>query len=50
MSNFAERIDTTTDLDNRLNRKIVLYLEDFANPKNGLNLIPNPLEYQNAMG
>ena len=34
---------TTTDLGNRLNGKMVLYLEYLANPKNGLNLIPNPL-------
>jgi hypothetical protein len=27
----------------RLNRKIGLYLEDLANPKNGLNLVPNCL-------
>jgi hypothetical protein len=34
---------TTTDLGNRLNGKLVLYLDDLANPKNGLNLVPNPL-------
>jgi len=34
---------TTTDLGNWLNRKMVLYLDDLANPKNGLNLVPNPL-------
>jgi len=34
---------TTTDLGNWLNRMIVLYLNDLANPKNGLNLVPNPL-------
>jgi hypothetical protein len=33
----------TTDLGNWLNGKIGLYLEDLANPKNGLNLVPNPL-------
>ena len=27
----------------RLDRKLVLYLEDLANPKNGLNLVLNPL-------
>ncbi|EJL59838.1 hypothetical protein PMI10_04024 [Flavobacterium sp. CF136] len=26
-----------------LNAKIGLYLDDLANPKNGLNLVPNPL-------
>ncbi|REG88557.1 hypothetical protein C8P67_1331, partial [Flavobacterium aquicola] len=26
-----------------LNGKMVLYLNDLANPKNGLNLVPNPL-------
>ncbi|REG88373.1 hypothetical protein C8P67_1423, partial [Flavobacterium aquicola] len=25
------------------NGKMVLYLNDLANPKNGLNLVPNPL-------
>ncbi len=34
---------TTTDLGNWLNLKMVLYLESLANPKNGLNLTPNPL-------
>ncbi len=34
---------TTTDLGNWLNGKMVLYLYDLANPKNGLNLVPNPL-------
>jgi hypothetical protein len=33
----------TTDLGNWLNGKLVLYLEDLANPKIGLNLVPNPL-------
>jgi hypothetical protein len=33
----------TTDLGNWLNGKMVLYLEDLANPKIGLNLVPNPL-------
>jgi hypothetical protein len=28
---------------NRLNGQLVLYLEYLANPKIGLNLIPNPL-------
>ena len=32
---------TTTDLGNRLNAKMVLYLDDLANPNNGLNLVPN---------
>ncbi|SHG89884.1 hypothetical protein SAMN05443549_10868 [Flavobacterium fluvii] len=30
-------------LGNWLNGKLVLYLYDLANPKNGLNLVPNPL-------
>jgi hypothetical protein len=34
---------TTTDLGIWLNGKIGLYLEDLANPNNGLNLVPNPL-------
>jgi len=34
---------TTTDLGNWLNEKMVLYLEYLANPKIGLNLVPNPL-------
>ncbi|MDQ1165131.1 hypothetical protein QE431_001449 [Flavobacterium sp. SORGH_AS 622] len=29
------------DLGIRLNGKMVLYLEYLANPKNGLNLVPN---------
>jgi hypothetical protein len=33
----------TTDLGNWLNGKLVLYLGDLANPKIGLNLVPNPL-------
>ncbi|SHM14622.1 hypothetical protein [Flavobacterium saccharophilum] len=33
----------TTDLGNRLNGKMVLHLEDSANPKIDLNLVPNPL-------
>ncbi|SNB06989.1 conserved hypothetical protein [Flavobacterium psychrophilum] len=33
----------TTDLGIWLNWKMVLYLEDLANPNNGLNLTPNPL-------
>jgi hypothetical protein len=33
----------TTDLGNWFNGKIGLYLEDLANPKNRLNLAPNPL-------
>jgi len=40
----SERLTaTTTDLGNWLNGKMVLYLDDLANPKNGLNLVPNPL-------
>jgi hypothetical protein len=35
--------NATTDLGNWLNGKLVLYLEDLANPKIGLNLVPNPL-------
>ena len=34
---------TTTDLGIWLNGKLVLYLEYLANPKIGLNLVPNPL-------
>jgi hypothetical protein len=33
----------TSNLGNRLNLKLVLYLEDLANPNNGLNLVPNCL-------
>ena len=33
----------TSNLGIWLNLKMVLDLEDLANPKNGLNLIPNPL-------
>ena len=38
---------TTTDFGNCLNGKLVLYLNDSANPKNELNLIPNLVQYQN---
>jgi hypothetical protein len=31
----------TSNLGIRLNGKIGLYLEDLANPNNGLNLVPN---------
>ena len=34
---------TTTDLGIGLNGKMVLYLEDLANPKNVLILVPNPI-------
>jgi hypothetical protein len=34
---------TTTDLGNWLNGKLGLHWDDLANPKNGLNLVPNPL-------
>ena len=34
---------TTTDLGIGLNGKLVLSLGDLANPKIGLNLVPNPL-------
>ena len=34
---------TTTDLGIGLNVKMVLYLDDFANPKIGFNLVKNPL-------
>ncbi|REG91117.1 hypothetical protein [Flavobacterium aquicola] len=34
---------TTTDLGIGINGKMVLYLDDLANPKIGLNLVPNPL-------
>ncbi|MDR6845593.1 hypothetical protein [Flavobacterium granuli] len=40
-------IATTTDLGNWLNGKMVLYLDDLANPNNGLNLVQNPMYYQN---
>ena len=33
----------TSNLGIWLNGKIGLYLEDLANPKIGLNLVPNPL-------
>ncbi|WP_163395918.1 hypothetical protein [Flavobacterium limi] len=33
---------------NLANGKIGLYLEVLANPKIGLNLVPNPLWYQNV--
>jgi hypothetical protein len=33
----------TSNLGIRLNGKIGFYLEDLANPKIGLNLVPNPL-------
>ncbi|OOV13018.1 hypothetical protein [Flavobacterium sp. LM4] len=33
----------TSNLGIRLNLKLVLYLDDLANPKNGLNLVPNYL-------
>ena len=33
----------TSNLGIRLNLKLVLYLEDLANPKIGLNLVPNCL-------
>jgi hypothetical protein len=33
----------TSNLGIRLNLKMVLYLEDLANPNNGLNLVPNCL-------
>jgi len=33
----------TSNLGIWLNGKIGLYLEDLANPKNGLNLVPNCL-------
>jgi hypothetical protein len=35
---------TTSNLGITLNLKLVLYLEDLANPNNGLNLVPNPLQ------
>lgn len=35
---YKHRIAATTDLSNWLNRKMVLYLNDMTNPKNGLNL------------
>jgi len=34
---------TTTDLGIWLNGKVVCIWDDLANPKNGLNLVPNPL-------
>jgi hypothetical protein len=33
----------TSNLGIRLNGKLVLYLDDLANPNNGLNLVPNCL-------
>jgi hypothetical protein len=39
---------TKTDLGNRLNLEMVSYLGDLANPNNGFNLVPNPLQYQNV--
>lgn len=33
----------STDLGIRLNRKMVLHLNDLTNPKNALNLVLNPL-------
>jgi hypothetical protein len=33
----------TSNLGIRLNLKLVLYLDDLANPNNGLNLVPNYL-------
>jgi hypothetical protein len=33
----------TRDLGFRLNLKMILYLEDLANPRIGLNLVPNCL-------
>ncbi|REH00048.1 hypothetical protein C8P67_10315 [Flavobacterium aquicola] len=39
---------TATNLGNSLNGKVVLYLDDLANPKNGVNLVPKPLYYQNV--
>jgi hypothetical protein len=33
----------TSNLGIRLNLNMVLYLEDLANPNNGLNLVPNCL-------
>jgi hypothetical protein len=41
--NIHHTTATTTDLGIWLNEKMVLYLEDLANPKIGLNLVPNPL-------
>jgi hypothetical protein len=38
----------TSNLGISLNLKLVLYLEVLANPNNGLNLVPNPLSYQNV--
>jgi hypothetical protein len=38
----AHSTATTTDFQNSLMGKLVLYLGDLANPKNGLNLT-NPL-------
>ncbi len=34
---------TTTDVGNWLKGKLILYLEDLSNSKNGLNLVTNPL-------
>ncbi|MBC7845321.1 MAG: hypothetical protein H7Y10_02375 [Flavobacterium sp.] len=56
--NKKHLIKTTTDLGNWLNGKLVLYLGDLlrlftitrvANPRIGLNLIPNPLLHQTVI-
>jgi hypothetical protein len=38
----------TSNLGNRLNGKLILYLEDLANPNNGLNLVPNSVQRDNV--
>ena len=40
----------TSNLGIMLDLKLVLNLQDLANPNNGLYLIPNPLQYQNIGG
>jgi hypothetical protein len=40
----------TSNLGIRLNLKLVLYLEDLANPNNGLNFVPNFLWRWNVGG
>jgi len=39
----------TSNLGIWLNGKIGLYLEDLANPKIGLNLVPNCLQRENVV-
>jgi|GEM_PF-6480576 len=43
MKKLLQLTGTTTDLGIGLNLKMVCIWDDLANPKNGLNLTPNPL-------